>query len=268
MHNHVSLLPERSIVCVRGPDWRQFLQGLLSQDVEGLKPAELRYAAFLTPQGKMFADMMVFGVEDGCYLDVHVDAAEALLQRLLMHRLRSKVDLSLEPVPVRVRWGETLTGPGWTTDPRFAALGQRSYAGSVEVDSSEASADWRTHRFHLGIAETTEAGSGEHYPIELNLDLLNGIDFHKGCFVGQETTSRMKRRGQIKNRVLPVQLPSSHPVQRGDEILNGSLRAGQVIGVHGNLALGLIRLDRLEGPLVIDALPVTVLWPSWMEKPA
>jgi folate-binding protein YgfZ len=101
------------------------------------------------------------------------------------------------------------------------------------------------------------------YPIEANFDLLNGIDFAKGCFVGQETTSRMKRRGEIKKRMLPIAFEGSPP-PAGAEILNGELRAGEVLsGMEGG-AMALVRLDRIDGALTVDGRPVTVRRPEWM----
>ena len=103
------------------------------------------------------------------------------------------------------------------------------------------------------------------YPIEANLDLLHGIDFQKGCFIGQETTSRMKRRGVIKTRMLPIVFDGQPPAV-GSEVLNGQLRAGTVLTGRDGMAMAALRLDRLEGALSVDGRMVEVRWPAWMPR--
>jgi folate-binding protein YgfZ len=110
---------------------------------------------------------------------------------------------------------------------------------------------------------TRDGGSDSAYPIEANFDLLNGIDFKKGCFVGQETTSRMKRRGEIRKRMLPLAFDGPPPAP-GTEVLNGDLRAGEVLTGRDGGAMALVRLDRLEGTLTADGRAVTVRQPAWM----
>ena len=131
------------------------------------------------------------------------------------------------------------------------------------VIADEAAYD--AHRLALGVPGPADWGSETTYPIEANFDLLGGIDFKKGCFVGQETTSRMKRRGQIKNRMLPIAFAGAPPAF-GAEVLAGSLRAGEVrSGVEGR-AMALLRLDRIEGRLTVDGRPVRVERPGWMAE--
>jgi folate-binding protein YgfZ len=128
-------------------------------------------------------------------------------------------------------------------------------------------ATYQAHRLALGVPDPeADAPSDTTYPIEANFDLLNGIDFKKGCFVGQETTSRMKRRGTIKTRMVPIHFDGPPPAF-GAEILNGELRAGQVLSGQDGRAMASVRLDRLAGALTINGRPAYIDWPSWMDAP-
>ena len=256
-------LNSRALVGVVGPDWRDFLQGLLSQDVETIAPGELRFGALLTPQGKLLFDLFILGREDGCWLDVAADRREALVQRLTIYKLRAKVEIAAVDASVRALWGAEASD--WPADPRLAALGWRGYgaagpAGAMATDE----AAYDDMRLALGVPDPAKDCPPETaYPIEANFDLLNGIDFQKGCFVGQETTSRMKRRGMIKNRMLPIDFGGVAP-EFGAEVLAGTLRAGEVHTGAGGRAMALLRLDRIEGAsLTVDDRPVTVATPTY-----
>ena len=152
---------------------------------------------------------------------------------------------------------------GFVIDPRIPGLGGRTFGADLAPDAT--GNDWQAHRLALGIPDPDgDAPSDKTWPIEANFDLLNGIDFAKGCFVGQETTSRMKRRGTIKSRMLPVTFEGASP-PFGTEILAGTLRAGEVLSGMEGRAMALVRLDRIEGAaLTVDGRPVRVDWPIWM----
>ncbi len=265
-------LPSRALIAVRGPDWRGFLQGLLSQDVESLSPGELRYAALLSPQGRLLFDLFVLGDGDGCRLDCAADRRQALIERLRLYRLRAKVEI--EPIDGQVRavfpGDGAAPGAGWAPDPRLPALGWRALAEANAVEAELASEDEViAHARGLGVAGAADFGDETTYPIEANFDLLNGIDFKKGCFVGQETTSRMKRRGQIKSRMVPIVFEGPAPPQ-GSELLAGDLRCGQALSGGEGLGLALLRLDRLDaGPLTLaDGRPWAARWPAWLQQTA
>jgi folate-binding protein YgfZ len=261
-------LPSRAMIAVEGPDWRTFLQGLLTQDVEGQAVGTLRFGGLLTPQGRLLYDLFILAGEAGCWLDVAAVHRDALIQRLTLYRLRAKVTISARPLTVSALW-ETDLAEGFLTDPRLGALGLRGYGtalpgGAIEVTET----DYQAHRLCLGVPDPAhDAPSDTTYPIEANFDLLNGIDFKKGCFVGQETTSRMKRRGTIKTRMIPIRFDGPLPAF-GAEILKGDLRAGQVLSGQDGRAIASMRLDRMAGTLTIDGRPVHIDWPSWMEPPA
>ena len=181
-------LTSRAIISVEGPDWRVFLQGLVTQDIETVLPGKLRFGALLTPQGRLLYDLFILGTEAGCLLDVAADHQAALLDRLTIYRLRAKVTITASPLPVSALWNGSGVD-GFEPDPRLPALGYRGYGqtcpeGALQADE----AAYQAHRLALGVPDpAVDAQSDKTYPIEANFDLLNGIDFKKGCFVGQET---------------------------------------------------------------------------------
>ena len=260
-------LPDRALVRVAGSDWRDFLQGLLTQDVESLAPGALRFGALLTPQGKLLFDLFILGTDDGALIDVAAERRETLIQRLTIYRLRAKVEIAPDPRGVVAAWGGSPpSGPGWTADPRLPALGWRGYGAAAPngvIDAGEAA--YQAHRLALGVPDPArDAPSETTFPIEANFDLLGGIDFKKGCFVGQETTSRMKRRGAIKTRMLPLRVDGAAPAF-GAEVLAGPLRAGEVRTGADGVVMALLRLDRIAGAaLTVNGRPATVDWPGYV----
>ncbi|HEX3365800.1 folate-binding protein YgfZ [Phenylobacterium sp.] len=276
-------LNSRALIALSGPDWRDFLQGLITQDVETLAVSEARFGALLTPQGRLLYDLFVVGREDGAWLDVLAEHRAAIVQRLTMYRLRAKVQIETDETPVSILYsdrpggsrdatGESAWAPafageigGWVADPRLPVLGWRGYgveppAGATIAEESARDAA----KLELGVPGPADWGSDKTYPIEANFDLLNGIDFQKGCFVGQETTSRMKRRGQIKSRMLPIVFEGPAPAV-GAEVLAGDLRAGVVTSAGEGRAIVLLRLDRAEGQsLTVDGRLVALERPAWL----
>jgi hypothetical protein len=261
----VAALPSRAAIAVAGPDWRGFLQGLITQDVETLAPGEVRFAGLLTPQGRLLFDLFVVGDGDGCLIDCAADRRDALIGRLAMYRLRAKVDISPSDLTVEALWNSDAAPAGWLADPRLPALGLRGYGAAAPegaVRTSEAA--YEAHRLALGVPGPDDWGVETTYPIEANFDLLGGIDFRKGCFVGQETTSRMKRRGVIKNRMLPITFDGPPPYF-GAVVLAGTLRAGEVLSGGDGRAMALLRLDRIEGAaLTVDGRDCRAATPGWM----
>jgi folate-binding protein YgfZ len=270
-------LPSRAVIALHGADWRSFLQGLITQDVETLAPGEIRFAALLTPQGRVLYDLFVVGATEGCLIDCAADHRDALIQKLTMYRLRAKVAITPSDLTVRAAWTDDLSaGPpassrhlsgGWLEDLRLPDLGLRGYGAEPLPDWQSADeAAYLSHCLRLGVPGPADWGSDTTYPIEANFDLLNGIDFRKGCFVGQETTSRMKRRGTIKNRMAPITFDGPPP-EPGTEVLAGDLRAGVALSGEAGAAMALLRIDRVEaGALTLaDGRPCRVGWPGWLE---
>lgn len=258
----VARLGNRGLVRVEGPDWRPFLHNLLTHDVEGLEPGRLRFAALLTPQGKFLHDVFVLACESRALLDVQLGQREVLIKRLALYRLRAKVGIEAVDGGVFAAWGGE-PGTGWTADPRLGELGWRRLGGDVGSDAAED--DYQAHRMALGVPDPAhDCTPDKTYPIEADFDLLNGIDFKKGCFVGQETTSRMHRRGTVKTRTLPIGFEGAPP-PRGAEVLAGQLRAGEVLSGRQGRAMALLRLDRIAGAeLSVDGRPIQAEPPGWI----
>ena len=260
-------LPGRAVIALDGADWRTFLQGLVTQDVETLSAGEIRFAALLTPQGRVLYDLFVVGTADGCLIDCAAKDRDALIQKLTMYRLRAKVGIAPAGLTVSAAWGGP-TPAGWADDPRLPSLGSRGYgAQSLPEWQAADEAAYLSHCRSLGVPGPADWGSDTTYPIEANFDLLQGVDFKKGCFVGQETTSRMKRRGTIKNRMAPITFDGPPP-EHGTEVLAGDLRAGVVLSGEARMAMALLRIDRVEaGALTLaGGRSCRVVWPDWMEK--
>lgn len=260
-------LPGRAVLSVRGPDWRQFLQGLVTQDVEGLAQGQLRFAALLSPQGKVLFDLFLVGTEHGCLIECSADRGADLARKLMMYRLRAKVEIETADLAVAAIWGAN-TPTTAMIDPRLADLGCRAYGTPPPPGATLEGEDaYSEHCMRLGVPGAEDWGYDESYPIEANFDLLGGIDFKKGCFVGQETTSRMKRRGTIKSRMVPVVFDGPAPAS-GTELLSGKLRAGFTRSAIAGRAMALLRLDRLEaGALTMpDGREWNVAWPPWLRS--
>ncbi|MCA4917129.1 MAG: folate-binding protein YgfZ [Phenylobacterium sp.] len=249
-------LTDRALVEVSGEDRVAFLQGLLSQSVEDLSPGEACYGALLTPQGRLLFDLFIIGRPDAVWLDVAAERRDDLLARLKIYRLRSRVELRSLETEIWACWPDA-PGPGWVADPRREGLAWRAWGPADPPAETGGPEDWRRRRLAFGVGDSDDFDFDRDYPVELNFDQVGGIDFAKGCFVGQETTSRMKRRGQVKTRLVPIRFEGPPPA-RGSEVLNGALRAGEVRSGVDGLALALLRLDRIDGALTSEGRTVSV----------
>lgn len=263
----VTTLAHRGLLSVSGPDWAGFLKGLCTAHIDDLAAEagrgdlhNLHYGAFLRPQGKMIGDCLLHAAAaDEIWLDVPLDVRDELFAKLNMYRLRAKVAIAKRDEGVAVAMN-ALPG-GFMPDPRSAVTGG-VYGRAYGKDGG--GGGWRAFRFALGLAEGGEDfGADDLYAIDANLDALRAIDFHKGCYVGQELTSRMKRRGQIKNRVLPLRHEGR--LNKGAEVLVGERKIGEVLSGGDGASLGLMRLDRLAPDAVCDGVPVAVAIPGWLQ---
>jgi folate-binding protein YgfZ len=262
-------LDDRALVRVAGPDWRSFLQGLITQDVETIAPGEVRYGAMLTPQGKLLYDMVLWADADGATLDVRADTRDAMIKRLSMYRLRAKASIEAVDGAVHALWDAAPdeAGPAWRADPRDSGLGWRAIGDLPAASATIADeAAYDAHRISRGVGDLTrDRLIDKVYAVEANLDLLNGVDFKKGCFVGQEITSRMKRRGTVKTRLIPLRFEGDAPAP-GAEVLAGDLRAGEICSGVSGAALTLMRLDRAQGgSLTVEGRAVALAAPAWMD---
>jgi folate-binding protein YgfZ len=190
-------------------DVGEFLQGLVTNDVTGILPV---WAGLLTPQGKVLFDFIVWPTGGGLLLDCEADAAEALVKRLSLYRLRRAIDIARDD-KVAVHW-QPHQGDGAAADPRLHALGERWLAPAEDGDQSADEA-WRAHRLSLGVTEgRAELGSDATLWLECNAAELHGVSFTKGCYVGQENTARMNWRQKVNRRLLVVPLGTSVPARQ------------------------------------------------------
>lgn len=230
---------ERSLIAVTGPDARPFLQNLLTQDLDRLGDARAAYAALLTPQGKISADMFVWARSDGLLLDVDPTRGADLLRRLSLYKLRANVTLADVSDAFDVVVSDAAFDGG-VNDPRLAALGFRGLA--VKTDASLTSIEER--RIALGVPDLArDAAPEEVFAGEALLEELNGVAFDKGCFVGQENVSRMKRRATTRKKFCPVVF-EGEAMAYGTPLLAGEAEIGSIrTGIAGH-AIALLRLDR------------------------
>jgi len=267
MASEIAHLASRALIGVSGPDWRSFLQGLITQDVETLQPGEMRYGALLAPQGRLLNDLFITGGEDGATLDVSAAARDGLIAKLTMYRLRAKVQIAALDAQVFAAWGDdaplSIDG-GWFADPRLRAIGWRG-ASSSPVEGAKHEDAYVAHRLSHGVSDPEKDAVENDFPIEANFDLLHGIDFKKGCFVGQETTSRMHRRGVVKTRMAPIRFEGA-ALPFGALVMAADRRAGEVRSSIDGLALAVFRIDRASaGGLTVDGRPVSLNPPPWLE---
>jgi tRNA-modifying protein YgfZ len=250
------ILPDRAVLRIAGNGGLAFLHNLLTVDLTTPQPA---YGALLSPQGKILHD--VFVVPDGDVVWVDVDAAQApdLLKRLVMYRLRAKLDMELakdKAVAVGAQSGLHYV------DPRLETMGLRAI---VDASTLPVADGYAALQISNGLAGSQhDIGSGELFVHEANLDQLNAVSFTKGCYVGQEVVSRTQHRSTARNRILPVQF--SGEAQQGAEIKSGETRIGTMLSSSGGNGLALMRLDRIAEvtqPLLIGQTRLTVEKPVW-----
>jgi tRNA-modifying protein YgfZ len=246
-------LSHRGVVRVGGPEARAFLQGLVTGNVVTLEPGEARWAALLTPQGKILFDFLMTAEPDAILLDVTRDKIPELVKRLTMYRLRAKVDIldESEKLGVIALFGGPI-GEG-ARDSRHPDLGTRLIAPAASIpaqmltfggDAGQGAYD--AHRIALGAPEGgVDFAYGDAFPHEADMDQLNGVDFKKGCFVGQEVVARMQYRGLTRNRVIRVLLEGA-PAAPGAIVMAGDLKVGVMGSSAGAQGLALLRLDRAE----------------------
>jgi tRNA-modifying protein YgfZ len=261
-----ALLPDRGVVKVAGDGARNFLHGLVTADVLGLAPGTSRFCALLTPQGKIIADFIAVEAlaadGGGFFLDVPLSQIPALVGKLNLYKLRAKVMIEdLSPaLGVLAAWGGGNNGGklGLSyADPRLLALGlrvmlqpHRAADAAAEFGATLVAADeYEAHRIALGVPSGgMDFSYGDAFPHESDMDQLGGIDFAKGCYVGQEVVSRMEHRGIARTRAVPVRYDGGAP-QVGAAVMAG----GRQVGVMGSAAdgrgLALLRLDRVAEAL-------------------
>lgn len=233
-------MTDRTVLAVTGSDRSHFLQGLVTNDVARAEGG-IAYAALLTPQGKYIADFFLIGEPDRILVDVATPLAAGLAQRLSMYKLRA--DVGIEETDLAVSRGTGEPPPGALADPRHPALGWRHYGTGGLSDET----DWTALRVAHLVPEAGIELTGETYVLEAGLDRLNGIDFRKGCYVGQEVTARMKHKTELKKGLALVEIEGE--AEPGSEITAGDKPAGVLHSRAGDRAIAWLRFDRAEGEM-------------------
>jgi len=280
-----ALLPDRGVAKVVGDDARQFLNGLLSADINKVSPDHAAFAALLTPQGKIIVDCIVAEApsEDGggFFLDCPRALALTLVDRLNFYKLRAKViveDLS-ETLGVLAAWdgaGRTEYGLCYA-DPRLPALGLRimipphlaaETAADLGADLVDAG-EYETHRIALAVPRGgLDFVYGDAFPHDVDMDQLNGVDFAKGCYVGQEVVSRIEHRGSARTRIVPIRYDGFAP-EPGAPVTVGEKTVGTLGSTKAGRGLALLRLDRIEDaiasgqPLTTGSITISPAKPDW-----
>jgi folate-binding protein YgfZ len=204
-----TLLADRAVLRLSGENVRSFLQGLVTNDVGAASANAPVWAALLTAQGKALFDFLLWDDGEDALIDCERDAAEALMKRLDLYRLRRPIRIEPEP-DLAVHW--SAHGENGASDPRLPELGRRWLAPAHDDDGA-VDGDWRAHRLRLGVTEgRAELGDGATLWLECNARELNGVSFTKGCYVGQENTARMNYRNKVNRRLVVV--PAEGPGER------------------------------------------------------
>jgi hypothetical protein len=284
-----ALLPDRGVVKVSGDDARRFLNGLITNDMDKVAPGRARFAALLTPQGKIVADFMVVEAEaedgGGFFLDCPKALAGTIVEKLNFYKLRAKLlieDLS-PALGVMAFWeGAALSEDGLSfPDPRLAAMGTRSILPpEIAADAATAlgatlvDADaYEARRIALGVPRGgMDFAYMDTFPHEADMDQLEGVDFNKGCYVGQEVVSRVEHRASARSRIVPVAF-EEFVVSSGLPVMAGEKQVGTLGTAAEGRGLAMLRLDRAADAitggtaLTCGNLPIRLVKPSWATFP-
>ncbi len=247
-------LADRTILKLEGQDARTFLQGLITNDIDTLAPAKPLYAGLLTAQGKIIADFILMQAGEAILIDCAAPQSEDLAARLRKFRLRAKVvieerrtDLTIISAPQAPP--ESLPVMAAAPDPRLPELGWRwivetGLLRSMDLEQ-EPHVAYDRHRIECGVPDSLlDLKPETYFPLDCNFEELNGVDFAKGCYVGQELTARMKHRATARKRIMPVACATGLPAH-GTPLKSGDTEIGEMLGSQGPIGLAILRLDRL-----------------------
>jgi folate-binding protein YgfZ len=259
-------ITDRSALNVCGPESEAFLQSILSNDMTGLTPGQPVYSLLLTPQGKVMFDLIAWRLEDGFMIEVEKPRSTELEKKLKLYKLRADVDISLESLTVTCLWGD-IPEPldkDLPFDPRHKGLGLRlpdlDIFSSLNFDNASETATeemYQSHRIALKVPQgSDEIPQDQAFPLEYGLHELAGIDFQKGCYVGQEVTSRTYRRGKIRKSLYRC---SAHDIfSSQDKIMSGDRQVGEICLWQGEEGLALLRDDSLEENLTVNDIALRI----------
>ncbi|HEY1097028.1 MAG TPA: folate-binding protein [Alphaproteobacteria bacterium] len=262
----IAHLTDRSVIAVSGDDRITFLNGLISQDMMKVTPEQPLYGCLLTPQGKYFADFLIIAHDDQILLDVHVSRKDAVINRLKMFVLRSKVTLSDagEQYKIYAAWHDAPLLNGYN-DPRYSGLGLRVCTADTVVTSAGLE-DYHAWRIQNGVPDVADFDLERTALLEANLDLLHGVAWDKGCYMGQELTARTHYRGLIKKRLLPFTFSGNAPAH-DTPLMIGTDTIGHTRSIAGNHGMALIKMEYADrawgGDATLGGQTVIFSKPAW-----
>ena len=282
-------LTDRGIVSVSGPDSRDFLQGLISNDITQVSSDKAIYAALLTPQGKYLFDFFISQLGEKLLIECEKSRTSELMKRLRMYKLRANADLldETEDYSIFALWGDGVreamglnkmglgsakekSGGVQMIDPRLEAVGGRivfpinSAATEIKLIGARLASlsDYDLHRLKLGLPNaSSDMVIDKAILIESGFDELNGIDWNKGCYMGQELTARTKYRGLVKKRLVSITIEGATP-EPGTPIMVGDKSVGEMRSSNGKSGIALLRLDQLENDATNYICGQAILSPS------
>jgi folate-binding protein YgfZ len=270
-----AFLDDRAVIAISGPEARDFLQGLVTNDLFALKPAQGLYTALLSPQGKILFDFLVAEGDGALLLDVARESRDVLLKKLTLYKLRSKVEVEARDqlgVYVGLK-GHPDNRPApyadravTFNDPRLPALGRRSIGSLAEMPANlPGPRAYHQARLELGVPEGRDFGSERVFALDAGFEELHGVSFTKGCYIGQELTSRMKHRATTRKRILTMTADTALPATGA--LTRGGGEIGELLATYGHTAFALVRMDRLEGAsgdFAVTEIPVALHRPAWL----
>lgn len=294
-----TLLNDRALIAIKGVDATHFLQNLITNNIEQLAPPQARHAALLTPQGKILFDFFVYPAEQGFMLDIAASERAEFIKRLGFYKLRADVTIedksdelalaalwSIAPPDAQMAPKDAAAlfnapPPNLFPDPRFAPLGYRLFGPKELITQARENTNLAQapleeyHAFCIGwgIAEgAKDYSANSFFPHEVNFDQLHGVDFKKGCYVGQEVVSRMHHKTEIRKRLVPIETLSKNTLPGAEaDILAGDAKIGTLIGAAQNKGIAVLRLDRAAKAyennlaLYVDEHEVQIVKKPWMQ---
>jgi folate-binding protein YgfZ len=242
-------MTQRRILCLSGPDTHDFLQGLITNDIKKLDHG-LVYAAMLTPQGKYLADFFLKADGQEVLLDVDESLADMLKQRLTMYKLRAAVQIA--DTELQLHRGIGPVPADGDPDPRHIGMGWRAYRNDAQPEETT---DWEALRVAHMVPQTGVELTPDSFILEVGFERLNGVDFRKGCYVGQEVTARMKHKTELRKGLARVAVAGD--AAAGDALLSDGKAAGTLLTRAGDHALAYLRFDRAKTPMTCGTAHVT-----------
>ncbi|WP_321397967.1 hypothetical protein [Emcibacter sp.] len=271
MSDQIYHLENRQIFSLTGPDRLNFLQGLITNDIARIRNGGALYAALLTPQGKYLFDFFLYTAGDTLYLDCEKNRATELYRKLMMYRLRSDVEITDDADRLMVISSSRPLEDALSChqDPRLPELGYRAITGELpEGCVSPGKEEYDHQRLGLGIAEGVDDFIvDKSLALEGNMEELNGVDFNKGCYVGQEITARTKHRGKIRRRFVPVKIEGSLPAPDSPITDDNDREIGQLRSGRDGMAIAYVKLENIEfGRSYSCGTSKVIPWkPDWMK---